>query len=243
MSTSLLVPTNDLLQLMVPGSKVEIFQPAATAKRDELIQRADAIERVVGEDSQQAAWGVLEDISGFLKSIDAERTTVVSPFLTAQRRVNDETKQKFVTALEERKSRMKKIMGDFQAELRKQADEEERKKNEELAKLQQEREAAVVAGNEEKVLAADLKAVEVVTAPVAVVPKAEGMKVVVTWVTTVVDIAALYKAFPEFVTLTPKMREINAAVTEMARNNSRLGLDDQSPGLPGCTVNKQTDVR
>ena len=128
--------------------------------------------------------------------------------------------------------------GEFLAERQRQADAAEKKRLEELAKLQQQRTEALAAGNDEKVLQADLKAVEVVTAPTVAVPKAEGMKVVVTWVTTVNDIAALYKVLPEYVTLTPKMRDINSAVAEMARNNP-----DQPPALPGCTVVKQTDVR
>lgn len=223
---------------MVPNSTVQLFQPATLQKRDDLVLRAEAIERVAGESSQKSAYGLLDEISEMLKLVESDRKVVVAPFLTAQRRINEGVCE-LIAKLEQQKTRLKQLIGKFQEEERRKQQEEQRKRDEELRKLNEERKKAEAAGNEEKMLATDMKAVEVVTAPVKVVPKAEGMKVVVRWVTTVKDPAALYKVFgTEFISLEPKMRDINAAVSKMAAENP-----EQPPTLPGCEIVKTTDVR
>lgn len=249
--TQLVAPTKDCLQLMIPTASVDIILPGALALRKDLVERAAAIERVAGESSQQAAINLLNELQDLINATEKQRKEVKDPFLKAGKRI-DEAAKTFIDQIEEQKSRLKGLCSDFQrAVLEKQRqaeaerlrllrEEEARRKQaeEELAKAQAVGDTAAVQQAEEKILTADMNAVGIVTAPIAAAPKAEGMKVVERWVTVVQDPAALYKTFPEFLTLTPKMREINAAVTNMATMQP-----DQPPSLPGCIITKETDVQ
>lgn len=237
-SQLVLLPSRDALQLLNPHAVVEIILASAREKRADILARSEAIEQVAGESSQKAAHALLKEIQELLNAVERERKVVKSPFLAAGNRV-DVASDEYTKALDGEKVRLKLLLGRFQQEQQRKAQEAQRAQDAELRRLAQEREQAEKAGKEEEVLAADLKAAEVVTAPPpAVVAKSEGMVVRYKHVVVVNDPVALFKVFPDLITLTPKLREINAVVTRMAGEQP-----ETLPQLPGCTITKEIDVR
>jgi len=246
---------NNILALTVievPKKADLLILPESVAKRDDLIKRINAIEQVAGETSQRMAYAVFEEGKAWLKTVESERKQVKEPAVAFGRLVDDAAKE-MATKVKAALDVLDRKLSVFQEELRRQQAEAERKQREELERLAKEREAALaraaaaeaqsdakaVEAAHEAALQADLKAAEAISVPQVVVPRAEGMKVVERWVTTVEDPSALYKVFPDLVSLVPKMREINSTVSDMAKQNP----PDQPPSLPGCTIRKETKVQ
>jgi hypothetical protein len=240
------------LQLFRPSNllldpKAAVFSPDAPAIRDEIIERSKAIERVAGASSNEIALAQKKEIQDVLSGIEDMRKQTTAPFRAATDRVNQEVKN-YVAPLEAEKNRLSKLLSDFAAEQDRLAREAQRKQEEELARLRAEHEEARLAAQlaidketqekaQEALLNVEIKAAEVVTAPVVIPIKAEGQRTKPRWVTKVNDPAALYKVFPDLVGLTPKLREINAAVAKMVEDQP-----DMDPQLPGCVITKEYEV-
>lgn len=243
----ILLPTTEIVAAIY-DSKRSLLDKSAVARRDELLERSHGLERVIGESSQRVAADLLNEVDGMLKCAEKNRTDVKSPFFTICKRI-DEAAKTFCNPLDKEKQRLKNAIGAYQAEQIRKAQEAERKQQEELARLNQERLAAEAAAQlaktaaeaekaQEQILAADTKAAEIVmTAPVVAPVRPDTIKVKQSWKVTVIDPYALCKVFPEMLTLTPKMREIQAAVNKMAESDPNT-----APKLPGCIIEKHTEV-
>jgi chemotaxis protein histidine kinase CheA len=203
-----------------------------------LVERAKAIERVAGESSQQMTVNVLGEIQNALSIVEKDRVAIKAPFLALGKKI-DAAAQEYCGVLEIEKARLKRLLGEFQAAIQRKADEERRVQMAELARLQKEREEAEAKNDQAAVVAVEMKAVEVLTAPAqAIVPKAEGMAVKYKWAVKVNNIDALYKLMPDLVKLEPRLREINARIAQMAAADPNT-----PPGLPGCEVTREIDVQ
>lgn len=221
----------------------------ATERRDDILERSEAIERVAGESSQQSASNLLGEIQSMLSAIEKDRVAAKAPFKKAGEEIDDRART-FVSKLESEKLRLKSALGKFTGEQLRIKEAAERKQAQELANLQAERKAAELVAQhaatekeqqkaQEDILAADLKAADVVmSAPVTVAKKAANTAVTTKWVAVVNDIHALYKVFPDCVQLTAKMREINNSIARLVATDPNV-----APAMPGCTITKEVEVR
>ena len=266
--------TNQLPEIFRPTTEIlaSLRQPTAVllqagwlAQRNELVERAQAVERVAGESSQRAAADLLNEVQGALSQLESARKAIKDPFLQLGKRIDAAAKEG-AAPLEQSKASLKRMIEAFQAEvLRKQQEEQRRLEAElsrqreerqaaerEAARLELERQMALRAGDEAaaqaareaaeaeraRMLESDLKAMEAVTAPLAMAPKAENIAVRQYWKVTVVDAHKLYAVFPELVELSPRQRELQSAVNRMAEANP-----NEPPQMPGCEVKLETEVR
>jgi hypothetical protein len=241
-----LLPTAELV-LAIGNPLAPTIRKDAIQTRDALVGRAQAIERVAGASSQQVAANMLVELTKALNAIEDDRKSVKRPFLDFGKKIDGDV-TKFIAPLEMEKARINKAIKDFAYEQWQAEQAAKRKQEEELAKLAAERKAAELAAQlaatpkeaakaEEQIAKVDLKAVETVMAPVPVAAKVEGVKMGVVLVVTVFDVHALYKAFPEYVKLEPRMREINSAIAKMAEADPNT-----PPSLPGCRVTQEMAV-
>ena len=243
----ILLPIKELTaQFWKPEGK--LLAPDAHVKRDELVARSEAIERVAGEASRQAAADVLGETSAMIKNAEAVGATAKKPFTGFGKRIGDAITG-FNAPLELQKARLKRLLGDYQLEQDRLARAERQKQDAELQRLQNERRAAELAAAtatkpeeiekaQEAVLVADLKAAEVIMSAPAVEPaKVEGAKIKRYFKTEVLDPAALYRVFPECIELKPRMSAINACVNKLAETLP----EGEAPKLPGCRVTSEVD--
>jgi hypothetical protein len=244
----ILLPQKDLFALFW-NPNAQLLAPDAKAKRDELIERSSAIERVAGESSQKVALSLLGEVTKMADDAESVRKTAKDPFFKFGKRI-DETVAEFCKKLIAEKARLKQALGAYQLEQDRIAREARLKQEAELAKLQAERKAAELAvahaqtqeqvhQAQEAILAADVKAAEaIMQAPAVEVKKPEGATVIRGWEVEVVDIVALYKTFPECVELKPKKLIINDVVKRLAATIP----EGQVPQMPGCKVTPKANV-
>ena len=216
-------------------SKLKEFKitldPAVIARRDDLVERAMAIEQVAGERSQQAAIALMVEMQDHSSGIESSRTELKKPVLELGKMIDSaardgDGKVPFL------RIQVKGLVNRFQA----QKIAEQEKAAAELARLNREREQAEAAGNQEAVEKADAKAAEVVM-QAAPPPKAAGQSTHHKWVIEVVNIAELYRVMPELCKPPePRVRECEAVLNSMLNTQ-------QEPKLPGCNVRREVDVR
>lgn len=220
---------------------VQITKSALESKRIAL-ESCKAITSVDNDLDAEVAGSALIEVSALIKECERARVAVKEPVLALNRQVDAEARA-FSGDLEQHQGRIKRLIGSYHARVEEEQRAIERKRQEELARIERERVAAeaeakrkaaealkAAASPEQAEVAvvtaeAEVKRVEAVAAqqtamaPVAprVAPIA-GVSVKSVWVFEVVDINELHKANPQFVTLTHKAREINAAISAGARN-------------------------
>jgi hypothetical protein len=200
--------------------------PAAAAsavdRRDELVLAAAEVRAITNPDTAAQAASILSQLAEFSRSIEDSRKTAVTPALTLQRKVNDLAKE-LTIAVEAERSRISRLLGDYQMEIRRIQQEQERKAREEEERIRAEAQAkadALLASGRnvetklEKLEVKTFNAVAEVRAAgaVPVAPKLAGVATRTEVKFEITDIAALYRARPELVTLTPNTAAIKAVL-------------------------------
>jgi hypothetical protein len=208
----------DVPVLLAEQTEAALVRPAAAAERDELVARSQALEQVVGAKSQEVAVSLLGEINRWLGDVEKERKAVKDPFFQFGKKI-DKAAADFIATLELEKTRLKKLLSDFQAEQERKAREEQERQEAELRRIAEE-EAAL--RQQQATGQIDAQAVEQrqtalnqeAAAALAIVEpvRADGMMVKKVRKFRVLDIHALYKARPELVSLEPKTATINAVI-------------------------------
>lgn len=203
------------------GAQIELASDAVSA-RDMRLSEARSIVRIDDEIDAEAAAAVLKDVAALLKATEAARTEIGAPVLELQRKINGLAKD-FCAPLEAEKTRLSRVLGAWQ-QAQRDAAEKARIEAMENAKRVAREEAAKLAaaeiehgeGSAEVAEAQTAAVTRVAEARVAVAQAAPaqpaGTQVRRPWVFEVTDLAALAKAHPELVVITPNKAAINAVI-------------------------------
>lgn len=225
-----------------------IQSPTAAITKDSLRSKAVTIEscktvtKVENDFDAEVAGTVLVEVAGLLKGCEKSRKAIKEPVLQLCRQI-DSIAASFSDDLEKHSDRIRGLIGKYRAKIEEEQRIVERKRQEELERIERERIAAeaeakrkadealkaaatpeqaetVVVAAEAEVKRVEAKAVQqAALAPVAPrIAPIVGVSVKSVWVFEVVDINELHKSNPQFVTLTHKAREINAAIAAGARS-------------------------
>jgi hypothetical protein len=208
--------------------------------RDALIKEAAEISTVQDRLDADDCTQILKRLSEFSKDIESQRSAAKAPVLELGRKI-DALGKELVASVDSEKTRLSRLVGAFEAEERRKADEERRRLQDEQLRIQREAEkqameAARQAKTEEQrdravdqvVAKAQEKIVQVQQQIVqAQVKKAEGSKLLTKICFEVTDIRELHKAEPNLVTLEPN----GTAIRAILKQNPNLIL----PGLKHWT--------
>ena len=114
---------------------------AARAQRDDLLETINqSFEIVTNEESAQRAAALLHQIKAYTKLIEEERTSVKGPILELGRRIDGLAKE-LTLQLDVEAGKISKVLGAYQAEQQRLAEEARRKAYEEELRLRREAEA------------------------------------------------------------------------------------------------------
>lgn len=208
----------------------------ARQERDALLASARGITAVTDRFDADCAITVQRDLKAFADLIEAGRVSVKAPYLEATRKI-DALAKELAADVETEQRRLGRIVGTFELEEKRRADDERRKAEAEAARIAAEAaEKAAAAAQKEKTVeakeraadnvfaAAQTKIVEVKQAAANVVaPRPSGVRVIQKPKFEVTDISALYKAHPEYC----KLSTNDAAILAVMRANPNI----QIPGL------------
>lgn len=157
-------------------------------------------------------------VSEIVKEVEASRVEIGKPVLEVTRKINSLAKE-FTADLAEEKTRLERILGTYQAEERRKADQLRKAAQIEAQRLHT---LAQEASTEAESIAADAVATAAYVAAAEIQPmKPEGVAVRQTWKYEVTDIAALFKARPDLCTIEPAAAIIRAVIPH---NQSIPGL-------------------
>lgn len=217
------------------------IQKTATEAKAMALEQSRAISEVKNDLEAQLASETLRDLKSLINSCESARTEVKAPVLDLGKRIDAAAKE-YSQDLQSELSRVSRLVSGYQAEKHRAAEEARRKQQEELARIERERleaeekarreaEAAIaVAASPKAVAAAEVAAESAIIEATfraeeklaAVVPveqpqKLEGVSVRKVWLFEVNDIRSLYAARPDLVELSPKNRDIKAALEAGAK--------------------------
>lgn len=209
---------------------------AARAERDELVTRSALIGTVTDRLDADHATTFLRDAKAYLAGIEAARTRAKAPVLEIGRRI-DALSKELVADVQAESARISRVLGAFELEEKRKADEARYAAEAEARRLAAEaqRQAAKARAEAPDALAADraadavqAQAVEQIVAlkqqaANAAPARQAGTAVREDVVFEVLDVRALYAAHPELVTLEPN----GTAIRAILRANPNL----QVPGL------------
>jgi hypothetical protein len=218
------------------GSAVVTAAEAARISRDELLHQAAMVTKVEDRIDADDATNVLRSLKAFANTIETARTAAKAPALDLGRKI-DALAKDLVARVEIEAARISRIVGAFEAEERRKAEEARRAADAEAARIAAEasRKAAEVRRAASNAEAGDRAADAVVetaqqqivavrqVAANAVAPKQAGTQVREDVCFEVTDIKALFAAHPELVVLEPN----GSAIRAILRANPNL----QVPGL------------
>lgn len=203
------------------GAQIDLA-PDAVSARDMRLIEARAITQIDDEIDAEATAAVLRDVAAIIKATETARTEIGAPVLELQRKINGIAKD-FCAALETEKARLSRMLGAWQQAQRDAAEKLQRIAIEEARRIAREEAAKLAAAEIEhgegsaEVAEAQSAAVDrVAAARVAVAQAAPaqpaGTQVRRPWVFEATDLAALAKAHPELVVITPNKAAINAVI-------------------------------
>lgn len=224
------------------ATQIEIA-PEARELRDSLLAEIKGVASVADAFDADCAADVLKRAKELTRSIEASRTSVKAPVLELGRKI-DALAKEITTELDAESARVSKVLGAYQLAEKQKAEAAERLARDEARRLQAEaeqkaREAAKAAASDDEALAVASEIMDTAAAKIAetkqaivstVAPKAANTGVREDVVYEVTDIAALYAARPELVTLEPN----GAAIRAICKANPKLQL----PGLRHWTEAK-----
>jgi len=235
MSSLILTPTMGDVQISVAAQVRE--------ERDLLLVEASLISSVEDRLDADDATQILRKLSDFARLIETQRKAAKEPVLELGRKI-DALGKELAAKVDEEKGRISRLVGAFEAEERRKAEDERRRLEAEQIRLAAEaerkiREAAKQAKTEEQRDRAVDRVIEEAHAKTAAIQqqiasaqprKAEGSKLTTVVLFEVTDIRALYAAHPELVVLEPN----GTAIRSILKANPNL----QVPGLRHWTEQK-----
>lgn len=205
----------------------------ARERRDELVLHSAKIRVVKTAEDAQTAADALKDMKGFTREIEDARTSVGAPILKLTKEINGLAKE-LTTAVEAEATRVSRLLGTYQQEQQRLAneaaqrarEEEQRILNEAVDKQRQIEQSGVRVESrteklEEKVFTqvAEVRAEALSVAQPVISGIATQKEIIV----EVIDLHALYKARPELVKL-----ELNLA---LAKATIKASPNIELPGL------------
>lgn len=197
--------------------------PGATERRDQALAHAAMVTTIGDAFEADLAAGTLKEVTDLCREVEAARTAIKAPVLELGRKIDGIAKD-FSSKLEAEKSRIGRVLGEFQAaerakaeEARRAAEAEARRKAEEAAKAAR---AAEMATNQAEADRAQQEAAKKeAEAQAAALAAAEARPVVPEGTTTrrnwkyeVTDLAALFKARPDLCVIEPNAAAIRAQI-------------------------------
>jgi hypothetical protein len=226
----------------IGGTTISIAD-GAREQRDDILSQLRDVTAVSDAFDADTAASALKIATVFLRSIEAGRTEAKAPVLALGKQIEAIGKE-LAADVEAEAGRLSRLLGDYQKEEKRKAEAAERLARDEARRIQDDaerraREAVKAAASEDEALSAateimDTAAAKIVEAKQAIVstvaPKAAGTAVRENVCFEVSDIAALYAARPELVTLEPN----GAAIRAICKANPKLQL----PGLRHWTEAK-----
>jgi hypothetical protein len=217
---------------------VAIVLPSAIAIRDDLLATSSNVEQVVNADSQAMAIDLIGRINGILKQVESGRKAIKEPFTRKGKEI-DGMANTYSGPLENEKNRLSGLVTRFQAAEQQKAWEAEQKRKaelDEIARVQADLDRAARAGAISQAAAAEAQnTLNVASAKTLVVtvepPKAQGVRNIRKF--RVTDIAALYRARPDLVELSPRTAMINKVIE----------IPETIPQIPGIEVYEEIKVQ
>lgn len=208
----------------------------ARIRRNELLHSAALVTTVADRIDADDATTVLRALKDFTREIETQRSAAKAPALEIGRKI-DALAKDLVAKVDAEAGRISRVLGAFEAEERRKAEDARRQADAEAARIAAEasRKAAEARRNASDAVTGERAADAVVeqaqqqivavkqSAANAVAPKTAGTQVCEDVVFEVTDIKALYVAHPELVTLEPN----GTAIRAILRANPNL----QVPGL------------
>lgn len=216
--------------------------PSALRSKAVAIESCRGVTSIANEFDAEVAGTVLVEVAGLLKECEKARKAIKQPVLDISRAI-DSTAEAYSSDLQKHSDRIRNLLGAYRAKIEEEQRAIERKRQEELARIERERIAAEAEAKrkaedalkaattpeqaESAVVTAEAEAKRVGSvaveqaAIVPVVPRVApifGVSIKSVWVFELLDVNELHKNNPQFVTLIPKAREINAAISAGASN-------------------------
>lgn len=216
----------------------------ARARRDQLLAEAVQVESITDQIDADAAAATLQQLKTFSKDVAAAHKDAKAPVLELSRQI-DELLRDLVTDVKDEADRIGRILGAYDAEQRRQADEKRRQAEAEAARIRYEAEqkARAEARTADSPEDAARKADEILGGAASQVAdlqahaeaqkrvgKRAGMALKTQVEFEVTDINALHKENPTLVILEPN----KAAIKAILKSNPNI----QIPGLRHWTVEK-----
>ena len=200
-------------------TQIEIT-PNSYERRDDILATTGSVTDIEDALDADIAANALKIVSDIVKEVEAARTTIKNPVLEIGRKI-DATAKEFVAGLSLEKTRLERLLGDYQAAQRIKADRARRQAEAEVDRLEFEAHKAALAADRERVegqasVVAEEAQTKVFEARVALATiahiKPEGVTVRENWKHEVVDIAALFKARPDLCVIEPNLAGIRAQI-------------------------------
>lgn len=211
---------------------------AARAERDALLAMARSLPGAVRDkDDAERAGDMLRQIKAFTREIESSRAEVKGPVLELGKRI-DALAKELTGDLESEAQRLSRVVGAWQVEQNRIAEEARRKAWEEEQRIKEEANRKIAeaqatakseAAFERKAERIEQKAVEAiietrVAAAAVAAPKPNGLATREEVCFEVTDVVALHEAAPYLVNLTPNNAAIKAAVKALTPGQSLPGV-------------------
>lgn len=201
-----------------------VLKPEAEKKRDEVVATADGVECIKSPAAQQVAANCLIEIQNLLVSIEEGRKALKKPFDDFGKKIQSDVAA-LIEPLEKQKVRLKKMMGDYQSELEREARAEQARRDAEVQRLEAERQKLEEAPptKESEAKKEELNRQMGANLTIVEAPKATGVSTRPVKKFQVVDLAKLYLARPDLVKLEEKTADINKVIR--APGNEKIQID------------------
>jgi hypothetical protein len=206
--------------------------PDAFERREDILATTRSVVAVADAMDAEIAADALKLVTGLVKEVESARVEIGKPVLELTRQINAKAKD-FTTELATEKTRLERILGDYQAAERTKADKLRREAQEEADRLARAAEKAALDADratnsgdadrtQQVAAAAETKAIEARVNVATIAPTAPaGVAVRQNWKFEVTDIVALFKARPDLCVIEPN----NAAIRAQIPYNQKI------PGL------------
>lgn len=197
--------------------------PDAFERREDILATTRSVTAVADAMDAEIAADALRLVTGLVKEVEDARTTIKAPVLELGKKI-DATAKGFAADLATEKTRLERILGDYQAAERAKADKLRREAQEEADRLAHEAQKAAVAADratnsgdadrtQQVAAAAETKAIEARVNVATIAPTAPaGVAVRQNWKYEVTDIKALFKARPDLCVIEPNAAAIRAQI-------------------------------
>jgi hypothetical protein len=192
------------------------FSPEALVLKESALAAGALIGRVTTLGEQECAVNALREITTVVRSVEKARKEIKQPILDYGRAIDDAAR-KFIDEVDKEEGRISNLISEFQLAERRRLAAELALQQKELQRIEQERAAALVkAKNVEEqtqIMEAFSRKAALESQPI-VSTKAEGQVAKKDWEIQITNPYDLAKYHPQCVTITAKLGEIKALLTE-----------------------------